>query len=83
MTDIANLLDEDWEKLAAELNISPKNVEQIKEEYPEKPAQQAAAMFKLWKNDEDKATGKISFILKFKYNLYRQPPKYYRTGVKV
>ncbi|XP_033226769.1 ankyrin-3-like isoform X10 [Belonocnema kinseyi] len=57
LTDIANLLDHDWEKLASELNIRPKDVEHIKEEYPDKPAQQAAAMFKVWQNDGNKATG--------------------------
>ncbi|XP_043478904.1 ankyrin-2-like isoform X4 [Leptopilina heterotoma] len=57
LTDIANLLDNDWEQLAAELNVSPKKVEEIKEEYPDKPAQQAAAMFKVWKADGNKATG--------------------------
>ncbi|XP_067209228.1 ankyrin-3 isoform X13 [Linepithema humile] len=57
LTDIANLLDKDWELLAEELNIPPNDVALIKEEYPDKPAQQAAAMFKLWQNNGNKATG--------------------------
>ncbi|KAL0125581.1 hypothetical protein PUN28_004590 [Cardiocondyla obscurior] len=57
LTDIANLLDKDWESLAEELNIPPNDVALIKEEYPDKPAQQAAAMFKIWQNSGNKATG--------------------------
>jgi len=58
LTDIANLLDKDWEPLAEELNIPPNDVALIKQEYPDKPAQQAAAMFKIWQNSGNKATGK-------------------------
>ncbi|XP_036146496.1 ankyrin-3 isoform X15 [Monomorium pharaonis] len=57
LTDIANLLDKDWEPLAEELNISPNDVALIKQEYSDKPAQQAAAMFKIWQNSGNKATG--------------------------
>ncbi|XP_046489658.1 microtubule-associated protein futsch isoform X15 [Neodiprion pinetum] len=57
LTDIANLLDKDWEKLAEELNIPPNDVQLIKQEYPGKPAQQADMMFKLWQSDGNKATG--------------------------
>ncbi|XP_034933844.1 uncharacterized protein [Chelonus insularis] len=57
LTDIANLLDSDWEKLAEELNISPNDVELIKREHVGKPALQAATMFKLWQNHGNKATG--------------------------
>ncbi|XP_046435900.1 ankyrin-3-like isoform X20 [Neodiprion fabricii] len=57
LTDIANLLDTDWEKLAEELNIPPNDVQLIKQEYPGKPAQQADMMFKLWQSDGNKATG--------------------------
>ncbi|XP_050450693.1 ankyrin-2-like isoform X15 [Cataglyphis hispanica] len=57
LTDIANLLDKDWEPLAEELNIPPNDVALIKQEYPDKPAQQAAAMFKIWQNNGNKATG--------------------------
>jgi len=58
LTDIANLLDKDWEPLAEELNIPSNDVALIKQEYPDKPAQQAAAMFKIWQNSGNKATGK-------------------------
>ncbi|XP_063987590.1 ankyrin-3-like isoform X16 [Diachasmimorpha longicaudata] len=57
LTDIANLLDRDWEKLAEELNISAGDVELIKMEHPEKPALQAATMFKIWQANGNKATG--------------------------
>lgn len=60
LTDIANLLDKDWEPLAEELNIPPNDIALIKQEYPDKPAQQAAAMFKIWQNNGNKATGKCS-----------------------
>lgn len=59
MTDIANLLDTDWEKLAEELNISPNEVSSIKQEYANKPAQQAAAMLKIWQSNGNKATGEL------------------------
>ncbi|XP_048261568.1 ankyrin-3 isoform X24 [Bombus terrestris] len=57
LTDIANLLDKDWEKLAEELNIPPNEVSTIKQEYANKPAQQAAAMLKVWQSNGNKATG--------------------------
>ncbi|XP_076226618.1 uncharacterized protein LOC116427791 isoform X20 [Nomia melanderi] len=57
LTDIANLLGSDWEKLAEELNIPPNEVSSIKEEYSNKPARQAAAMLKIWQKDANKATG--------------------------
>ncbi|XP_015113068.1 microtubule-associated protein futsch isoform X7 [Diachasma alloeum] len=57
LTDIANLLDRDWEKLAEEMNISPGDVELIKLEHPDKPALQAATMFKIWQANGNKATG--------------------------
>ncbi|KAG8036666.1 hypothetical protein G9C98_003988 [Cotesia typhae] len=57
LTDIANLLDRDWEKLAEELNVLPADVDLIKDEYPGKPALQAAAMFKLWQGNGNKVTG--------------------------
>lgn len=58
LTDIANLLDKDWEKLAEELNVPPNEVSTIKQEYANKPAQQAAAMLKVWQSNGNKATGK-------------------------
>ncbi|KAK2586999.1 hypothetical protein KPH14_010970 [Odynerus spinipes] len=57
LRDISNLLGKDWEQLAEELNIAPNDVSLIKQEYPDKPAQQAAAMFKLWQSNGNKATG--------------------------
>ncbi|CAB0039597.1 unnamed protein product, partial [Trichogramma brassicae] len=57
LTDIANLLDKDWEKLAQELNITPNEITQIKENHPDLPAQQATAMFKVWQANGNKATG--------------------------
>ncbi|XP_044010733.1 ankyrin-3-like isoform X13 [Aphidius gifuensis] len=57
LTDIANLLDTDWQKLAEELNISPNDVDLIKNEHPGKPAIQAASMFKIWQANGNKATG--------------------------
>ncbi|XP_046813611.1 ankyrin-3-like isoform X13 [Vespa crabro] len=57
LRDIANLLGKDWEKLAEELNIASNDVSLIKQEYPDKPAQQAAAMFKVWQSNGNKATG--------------------------
>lgn len=62
LTDIANLLDKDWEKLAEELNIPPNEVSTIKKEYSNKPAQQAAAMLKIWQSNGNKATGKFYVI---------------------
>lgn len=59
LTDIANLLDSDWEKLALELNVTPNEISQIKEEHPNKTAQQATAMFKFWQSNGNKATGEF------------------------
>ncbi|XP_030749087.1 ankyrin-3-like isoform X3 [Sitophilus oryzae] len=58
LSDICNLLDEDWEKLALELDIPPSDVELIKEEYPENHPQQGMIMFRLWlRQKANKATG--------------------------
>lgn len=58
LSDICNLLDDDWEKLAAELDIPPSDVELIKEEYPDNKPQQAMVMFRLWlRQKANKATG--------------------------
>lgn len=61
LTDIANLLDKDWEKLALELNVTPNEIGQIKEEHPEKVAQQATTMFKVWQANGNKATGEFCY----------------------
>ncbi|KAG5900648.1 hypothetical protein JTB14_005921 [Gonioctena quinquepunctata] len=58
LSDICNLLDDDWEKLAMELDIPPSDIELIKEEYPENHPQQAMIMFRLWlRQKANKATG--------------------------
>ncbi|CAG9763507.1 unnamed protein product [Ceutorhynchus assimilis] len=58
LSDICNLLDDDWEKLALELDVTPSDVELIKEEYPENHPQQAMIMFRLWlRQKANKATG--------------------------
>ncbi|XP_050296421.1 ankyrin-3-like isoform X1 [Anthonomus grandis grandis] len=48
LSDICNLLDEDWQKLALELGVAPSDIALIKEEYPENQPQQAMIMFRLW-----------------------------------
>lgn len=58
LSDICNLLNEDWEPLALELDIPPSDIEIIKEEYPENYPQQAIIMFRLWLGQKTyKATG--------------------------
>ncbi|CAH1098989.1 unnamed protein product [Psylliodes chrysocephalus] len=58
LSDICNLLDEDWEKLALELDIPPSDIDLIREEYPENQPQQAMIMFRLWlRQKANKATG--------------------------
>ncbi|XP_031357616.1 ankyrin-3-like isoform X3 [Photinus pyralis] len=58
LSDICNLLDDDWEKLAAELDIPPSDVQLIKGEYSENKPQQAMIMFRLWlRQKANKATG--------------------------
>lgn len=59
LSDICNLLHEDWEKLAMELDIPPSDISLIKEEYPENYPQQGMIMFRLWlRQKANKATGK-------------------------
>ncbi|KAL1518232.1 hypothetical protein ABEB36_001888 [Hypothenemus hampei] len=48
LSDICNLLNEDWEMLALELGVAPSDIRLIKEEYPENNPQQATIMFRLW-----------------------------------
>ena len=58
LTDICNLLENDWEKLASELDIPPSDILLIKDEYPENSPQQAMIMFRLWlRQKANKATG--------------------------
>ncbi|XP_049819591.1 ankyrin-3-like isoform X5 [Aethina tumida] len=58
VSDISNLLDDDWEKLALELDIAPSEIKLIKDEYPDSKPQQATVMLRLWlKQKESRATG--------------------------
>ncbi|KAF5283144.1 hypothetical protein FQA39_LY17402 [Lamprigera yunnana] len=58
LSDICNLLDDDWEKLASELDVPPSDVRLIKDEYPDNQPQQAMIMFRLWLTQKaNKATG--------------------------
>lgn len=58
LSDICNLLENDWEKLACELDIPPSDIELIKEQYPNNSPQQAMIMFRLWlRQKANKATG--------------------------
>ncbi|XP_068892801.1 ankyrin-3-like isoform X5 [Tenebrio molitor] len=66
LSDICNLLDEDWIKLAAELDVAPSDIALIQEEYPSNNPQQAMIMFRLWlRQKANKATGnKLELALK-------------------
>ncbi|XP_063920116.1 ankyrin-3-like isoform X2 [Zophobas morio] len=66
LSDICNLLDEDWVKLAEELDIAPSDITLIREEYPNNNPQQAMIMFRLWlRQKANKATGnKLELALK-------------------
>lgn len=66
LADICNLLDNDWDKLAEELDIPPSDIELIKEEYPDNYPRQAMVMFRLWlRQKANKATGnKLELALK-------------------
>lgn len=58
LSDICNLLGEDWEKLASELDIPPSDIKLIKEEYSDNVPQQGMVMFRLWlRQKANKATG--------------------------
>ncbi|XP_049780926.1 ankyrin-3-like isoform X1 [Schistocerca cancellata] len=48
LSDISNLLAEDWVILANELGVSTSDVNIIKTEFPSSVAQQAMAMLRLW-----------------------------------
>lgn len=51
-------MDDDWEKLALELDIAPSEIKLIKDEYPDSKPQQATVMLRLWlKQKESRATG--------------------------
>nr|CAD7195409.1 unnamed protein product [Timema douglasi] len=58
LSDISNLLGDDWVLLASELKVSTSDVNSIKTEYPSSGAQQAMAMLRLWlQQSGNKATG--------------------------
>uniref|UniRef100_A0A1Q3FUA3 Putative ankyrin n=1 Tax=Culex tarsalis TaxID=7177 RepID=A0A1Q3FUA3_CULTA len=60
ITDICNLLGPDWVLLAEELQISPSDVDLIKNEYPNDEAQQSIVMLRLWLRQAGKdATGNV------------------------
>jgi len=60
LSDISNLLGEDWVPLASELGITNSDVNLVKSECPSSVAQQAMAMLRLWlQQDGNKATGKL------------------------
>lgn len=48
MSDIGNLLGDDWIPLAYELKLEDSDVNIIKTEYPENAGQQAMVMLRLW-----------------------------------
>jgi ribosomal protein L31 len=50
MSDVSNLLGDDWVKLAPEIGVSEQEVELIVEDYPNSTAQQAQAMLKLFQS---------------------------------
>lgn len=51
-------MNDDWTKLAYELEIPPCDLQLIKEEYPDNNPQQAMIMFRLWlRQKANKATG--------------------------
>lgn len=58
VSDISNLLGNDWIKLARELEIEDQDINLIISEYPDNVGQQAMVMLRLWLNTEgNKATG--------------------------
>jgi ankyrin len=68
LSDISNLLGEDWVPLASELGVTTSDVNLVKSEYPSSVAQQAMAMLRLWLQQAgNKATGKLSYLSKLKY----------------
>lgn len=58
ISDISNLLGQDWVKLARTLDIDDQDINLIISEYPDNVGQQAMVMLRLWLNTEgNKATG--------------------------
>lgn len=52
IADIANLVGEDWQRLAPELDISAAETERIRAEHPASQAKQAQAMLRLYQSRE-------------------------------
>lgn len=64
LSDIARLLGPDWVLLAQQLDISNKQIDDIKEEYPDDNEAQALNMLHLWfVQRKDQATGANSCSL--------------------
>ena len=58
ISDISNLLGNDWIKVARELDIDDQDINLIISEYPDNVGQQAMVMLRLWLNTEgNRATG--------------------------
>lgn len=62
VTDISNLLGEDWPLLAEQLDVAPSYINRIKSEQPHSVAQQALAMLRLWLSQAgNKAQGRSDY----------------------
>lgn len=60
LTDICNLLGNDWKALAEELGVPPSDTKLICSEYADNPPQQAMVMIRLWlRQYANKATGML------------------------
>ena len=58
ISDIGNLLGNDWVRCAHELEIPDSDINIIKSEYPDNEGQQAMVMLRFWLNTQgNKATG--------------------------
>lgn len=58
ISDVANLLGDDWVPLARHLGITEPDVSIIEAEYPQSPHQQATVMLRLWMQQAgERATG--------------------------
>lgn len=49
LSDLSNLLGEDWVPLASELGLSSSEINVIKSEYPDSVAKQAQSMLRMWR----------------------------------
>ncbi|XP_017778994.1 PREDICTED: ankyrin-3-like isoform X4 [Nicrophorus vespilloides] len=58
LTDISNLLDSDWDRLARELGVVDSDIQLIHDEYSDNYPRQAMVMLRLWlRNQPKNATG--------------------------